>query len=52
MFTPGIYNKTKISKIWMFCFIFAANDLSDSPLSIKVIMGTLIGREYNKKDKK
>ena len=50
MSTSCIYNKTKvvISKIWMFYFIFATNDLSDSHFHKKFIVGLLIGREHKK----
>ena len=54
MFTSRIYNKRKHSfqnsKIWMFYFIFVANDLSGSHFHEKFIMGMLIGREHNKRD--
>ena len=56
MFTSRIYHKRKDSfqnsKIWMFYFIFVANDLSGSHFHEKFIMGMLIGREHNKRDAK
>ena len=55
MFISHIYitkQRVLISKIWMFYFIFAAIDLSDSHFSKKFIMGTLIGSEHNKRDTK
>ena len=44
--------KVLISKIWMFYFTFAANDLSDSHFQKKFIMGFLIGKEHKKRDTK
>ena len=53
MFTFRIYNKTKSNNFENLdlLLICTANDLSDSDFRKKFIMGMLIGREHNKRDK-